>query len=148
MLLHLQTSSLSSSFGRLFVNYKIMVAFTSSLGRYAVLLSVVGFGKSNYVIADDSSLMEPSSAAWTDVHRQLARTVTNNDASGAGTQCCVLTGTTACHPNDACNANQRDCERSSGPLKCNRNGSYSWGDAGPAQPTPPPTPNPVSLIRC
>jgi len=42
----------------------------------------------------------------------------------------------------ACNANQRDCERGSGPLKCNRDGNYSWGDAGPAPPTPPPTPSP------
>ncbi len=113
---------------RLFVKYKIMVAFTSSFGRYAVLLSVVGFGKSNYVTADGSSLMEPSSAAWTDVHRQLV-------------QCCVGAGG-ACHPNDACNSNQRDCERASGPLKCNRSGNYQWGDPGTAP--PPPTPKPIS----
>lgn len=112
-----------------------MVTFTSALGRYAVLLSVVGFGKDNYVIAaaGSSTLMEEepsaSTAAWTGVHRQLAT-------------CCLLTGTSECHPNDACNAKQKDCENAGGRNKCNLNGNYSWGDSSPV---PPPTPNPVSL---
>ena len=115
-----------------------MVTFTSALGRYAVLLSVVvGFGKEdNYVIADGSSTLveeEPSAstAAWTGVHRQLAT-------------CCLLTGTSECHPNDACNAKQKDCENAGGRNKCNLNGNYSWGDSSPV---PPPTPNPVSLTN-
>ena len=114
-----------------------MVTFTSALGRYAVLLSVVGFGKDNYVIAaaGSSTLMEEepsaSTAAWTGVHRQLAT-------------CCLLTGTSECHPNDACNAKQKDCENAGGRNKCNLNGNYSWGDSSPV---PPPTPNPVSLTN-
>jgi len=99
-----------------------MVALTSSLGRYAVLLSVVGFGKSNFVIADGSALMEPSSAAWADAHRQLA-------------QCCVGPGG-ACHPEAGCNANQKDCESSKGKLKCNLSGSYQFGEGTVSPPNP------------
>eukprot|EP00984_Skeletonema_dohrnii_P004238 scaffold1495_cov202-Skeletonema_dohrnii-CCMP3373.AAC.3 len=100
-----------------------MVALTSFLGRYAVLLSVVGFGKSNFVIADGSALMEPSSAAWADAHRQLA-------------QCCVGPDG-ACHPKAGCNANQSDCESSGGQLKCNRSGSYQFGEEGTVSPPNP-----------
>ena len=67
--------------------------------------------------------MEPSSAAWADAHRQLA-------------QCCVGPDG-ACHPEAGCNANQNDCETSGGQLKCNRSGSFKFGEEGTVSPPNP-----------
>lgn len=123
-----------------------MVAITSFLGRYAVLISIVALGKSNYVIADGSSLKEHSSAAWADTHRQLA-------------VCCY--NSNGCHPNPKCNLDEGDCLNSKGKLRCNSDNSYQWGNYGsppppaptnapippptnPPAPTNPPTPQPVS----
>jgi hypothetical protein len=107
-----------------------MVTITSSLGRYAVLLTMVALGKSNYVIADGSSLMEPSSTARAGTHRQILT-------------CCY--NSNGCHPIGECNLNASDCLNSKGKYKCNKDNSYNYGVYGPPPaPTNPSTPAPTN----
>ena len=61
---------------------------------------------------------------------------------------CCLDQQGLCHPNTACNGNQKDCESAKGKNRCNESGQYQWGDPNPPPPpapTNPPTNQPTNV---
>ena len=137
-----------------------MVAIASSFflgGRFAALLLSTAFGKDNnfYAIANDvnnmgASLMEQQPGSSSFASSSLAAATADDTSSVVSRRLalCCLDQQGLCHPNTACNGNQKDCESAKGKNRCNESGQYQWGDPNPPPPpapTNPPTNQPTNV---